>query len=49
MNTTAIVLWAVCACVGFLVSNSLYGAVAGLTVGLTITLIADLYYENKGE
>jgi len=49
MNPSAVVMWAFCACVGYLVSGGLFGAVAGLTVGLALTLVADFYDACKGK
>lgn len=49
MNPVAISLWLFCAAVGYLLSVSFYGTVAGLTVGLALTLSSDLFYISKGK
>ena len=46
MNPVAIAFWAFFACLGFLIYNSLYGAIAGLTVGLALTLMVEF---SKGK
>lgn len=43
VNLTGIVWLALCACVGYLIANSLYGTIAGLTVGLFLTLLAEFF------
>ena len=43
VNLTGIVWLALCACVGYLISNSLYGTIEGLAFGLFLTLLAETF------
>jgi hypothetical protein len=43
VNLTGIVWLSLCTCVGYLITNSLHGTIAGLTVGLFITLLAEIF------
>ena len=47
MPLNLIIRWTFCVCVGYLVSASFYGAVAGLTVGLALTILADIVYSKE--
>ncbi len=40
MNPNALLLWAICAIIGYLASGSLKGTLVGLLVGLCISLLA---------
>ena len=42
MNPTAMIMWALLGCIGFLLSGS-YGAIVGVTIGLGISFMADLF------
>lgn len=42
VNLSGIVWLALCACVGYLIANSFYGTIAGLTIGLFLTLLAEI-------
>lgn len=42
MNPIVLTIWVFGACVGYLIGGDLTGAIAGLTVGLGITLFASL-------
>lgn len=43
VNLTGIVWLSFCACIGYLIANSLYGTIAGLSVGLFLTLLAEIF------
>ena len=43
VNLTCFVWLSLCACVGYLIVNSLYGTIAGLTIGLFLTLLAEVF------
>ena len=42
MNPTAVFFLAFASCVGYLISESLYGTVIGLTVALGLSILASL-------
>ena len=42
MNYTAVTFWVVATGVGFLVTSTLYGAVAGLTIAAGISFVVEM-------
>ena len=45
LNPSAVALWGLTTCIGWLIAPTLTGAVAGLTVGLGISVLSDLFFK----
>lgn len=48
MNPNALVLWAICAIIGYLAGGDFKGVMIGLLVGLIISLLASLVPTRRG-
>jgi multisubunit Na+/H+ antiporter MnhE subunit len=47
MNITAILLWAILALSGYLLSSSIKGALVGLLIGLIVSFLAEIFLPRR--